>query len=53
MFYPGKSGSLFCTGGIPLCRNDIFPCNGFSSSKQEDNLIHAYKGKLKKSVNKP
>ena len=23
-------GSLFCTAGIPLCREEIFPCNRFS-----------------------
>ena len=29
-FHPCKTGSLFCTAGIPLCRDVIFSCNRFS-----------------------
>ena len=28
-FNPGKTGSLFRTAEIPLCRDEIFPCNRF------------------------
>ena len=34
-FHPDKAGSLFCTAGIPLCRNEIFPCNCFSLPKRD------------------
>ena len=34
-FHPDKAGSLFCTAGIPLCRNEIFPCNCFSPPKRD------------------
>ena len=29
-FHPGKTGSLFCTAGIPLCQDESFPCNRFN-----------------------
>ena len=35
-FHPGKKGSLFCTAGIPLCRDKIFPCICFSPPKRDD-----------------
>ena len=25
-FRPGRAGSLFCTTGIPLCRDEILSC---------------------------
>ena len=38
-FYPGKMGSLFCTPGILLCWDKIFPCNRFSPSTR-DKKVH-------------
>ena len=29
-FHPGQTGSLFCTAGIRLCWDDIFPSSRFS-----------------------
>ena len=34
-FHPIKTGSLFCTAGIPLCRDEIFPCNRFSPPRRD------------------
>ena len=34
-FHPEKTGSLFCTAGIPLCRDEIFPCNRFSLPRRD------------------
>ena len=35
-FHPVKTGSLYCTAGIPLCRDQIFPCNCFSPPKRDE-----------------
>ena len=53
-FHPGKAGSFFFNAGILLCQDEILPCNCFSLPKGgiNINLAHAYKGKLKESVNK-
>ena len=37
-FHPSKVGSRFCTVGISLCRNEIFPCNHFSPLKQDEKI---------------
>ena len=37
-FHPGKTGSLFCTTGIPYCRDEIFPCNRFSPPNQDEKV---------------
>ena len=37
-FHPGKTGSLYCTAGIPLCRDEIFPCNRFSPPKWDEKV---------------
>ena len=34
-FHPDKTGSPFCTAGIPLCRDKIFPCNCFSPPRRD------------------
>ena len=39
-FHPSKAGYLFCTAGIPLCRDKTFPCNHFSPPKQDEKLIN-------------
>ena len=38
-FRPDKMGSLFCTAGIPLCRDEIFPCNRFSPPNRKKKSI--------------
>ena len=37
-FDPGKTRSPFYTAGIPLCRNEIFPCSRFSPRNQEEKV---------------
>ena len=37
-FHPGKTGSLFCFAGIPLCRDDSFPYNRFSPPKRDEKV---------------
>ena len=37
-FHPGKAGSLFYTAGIPLCRDEISPCNRFSPPKWNEKV---------------
>ena len=34
------TGSLFCTALIPLCRDEIFPYNRFSSPNRDEKVIH-------------
>ena len=34
-FRPGKTGSLFCKAGIPLFRDEIFPCNRFGLPRRD------------------
>ena len=38
-FHSGKTGSLFCTAGILLCRDEIFPCNRSNPPKGDENVI--------------
>ena len=50
-FHPSKAGSLICATGIPLCRNEVFPCNRFHRlSGIKSYLTHAYKKILKENV---
>ena len=52
-FHPGKTGSLFCTAGIPLARTKfsyVIPSACLSGMKND--LTHACKGKLKENLNK-
>ena len=30
--------SLFCTAGIPLCWDEIFPCNRFSPPRRDEKV---------------
>ena len=41
-FHSSKSGSLFCTAGIPLCRDEIFPRNCFSPPPRRDKKVKIY-----------
>ena len=34
-FHPCWTGSLLCTAGIPLCRDEIFPCNHLSPPRRD------------------
>ena len=38
-FHRGKTGFLFCTAGIPICRNETFPRNRFNPPKPDEKVI--------------
>ena len=48
-FHPDRVGSFFCTGGIPLYPDEIFPSNSFNPPKQDENtcLLRKIKRKCK------
>ena len=37
-FHPGKTGSFFCTPGIPIFRDEIFPCNRYGPPKPDEKV---------------